>query len=541
MTLAELIVTEARERGLHHIFGLPGGGSPLDMMEAGRQLGIDFVSVAHESSAAIMAAYYGLMKDTAGLALAVKGVGAGNLAAGAANAYFERVPVVCLCESAPTQVTQPELVQTCDHAGLFGSVTKYQATLNAQEGNTAVQQAVFHATDGRPGPVLLNLPSDLGLAECAAPLPGQASPSPASPDATHLEAAGQFIAAARRPLIIAGADIVRTGTTAELATLVDNIQAAVLVNMDARGVFPESHGRWAGVLVGTYGPNIIESAMLSQADAVLLIGADAMMSHVPWPSELPTCELVARSSYHTLTPAPQVRVDGDLKITLQGLSNLIQPGFPVDQIQATRQQILQYFKRPEQAQLAVQDLIEIVHELMPAEGILFSETGILICALEHLYRVERPRTYYGTAGGRTMGLMLPAVLGAKLSAPATPMVGFGADGSLLMRLGELETFARTGVAVPLVIVNDQALGTMKSRQKSRGMPQFSLDLHSVNFAQIAAACGLRSTAVETPEQFRTALKEAMQADRTTLIDARVDAAAYQESFGPMIGVLPEGD
>ena len=99
MKLAELIITEARERGLRHFFGLPGGGSPLDMMEAGRQLDVSFVSVAHESSAAIMAAYYGLMKNTAGLALSVKGIGAGNLAGGAANAYFERMPVVCLCES----------------------------------------------------------------------------------------------------------------------------------------------------------------------------------------------------------------------------------------------------------------------------------------------------------------------------------------------------------------------------------------------------------------------------------------------------------
>ena len=88
MQLAELIITEARGRGLRHFFGLPGGGSPLDMMEAGRRLGVSFVSVAHESSAAIMAAYYGLMQNTAGLALSVKGIGAGNLAGGAVNAIL---------------------------------------------------------------------------------------------------------------------------------------------------------------------------------------------------------------------------------------------------------------------------------------------------------------------------------------------------------------------------------------------------------------------------------------------------------------------
>ena len=128
-----------------------------------------------------------------------------------------------------------------------------------------------------------------------------------------------------------------------------------------------------------------------------------------------------------------------------------------------------------------------------------------------------------------MGLMIPAALGAKLARPDVPMLGLGADGSLLMRLGELEVFARTGVAMPLVI--------MKSRQKSRGLPDYALDLHPVEFANVAAACGLLGVTVHTPEQFETALTQAMAAPKTTLIDARVDAQIYQDSFGPTISVL----
>jgi acetolactate synthase-1/2/3 large subunit len=537
MKLAELIMAEARERGLRHFFGLPGGGSPLDMMEAGRQFGVDFVSVAHESSAGIAAAYYGLVQDTAGLALAVKGLGAGNLAGGAANAYFERAPVVCLCETSPNSVTQAEMVQHCDHAHLFGAVTKYQATLAPEDASATVQQAVFSATDGRPGPVLLNLPSDLGTAECGDPLPSQSAPAASPPDPAQLAAAGEFIQSLQKPLVIAGADVIRAGATAELLTLVESIGAAVLVNMDARGVFPESHSHWVGVLMGNYIPNIIEGEIMSQADGVLLVGADAMMTHVPWNSDLPTCELVARPEYETLSSAPKVRVNGDLKAALQSLSTHAQPGFSADQTEAARQQILQHFKRPGQARFAAQDIIEITRALLPEEGFLFSETGIYITMLERLWPVERPGIYWGTAGGRTMGLTVPAILGAKLARPDVPMVGLGADGSLLMRLGELEVFGRTGVAVPLVIINDQSLGTMKSRQKSRGMPEYGLDLHGVDFAAIATACGLYGATVDTPEQFEQALKEALQADRTTLIDARVDAQAYQDSFAATIGVV----
>ena len=136
-----------------------------------------------------------------------------------------------------------------------------------------------------------------------------------------------------------------------------------------------------------------------------------------------------------------------------------------------------------------------------------------------------------------MGLMIPAALGARLAEPERPMIGLGADGSALMRLGELEVFARTKTVVPLVLIDDQALGTMKSRQKSRKLPDYGLDLHSVDFSAIAKACGLRGVTVDTPEAFRRELRLAMEADRATVIDARVDPAAYQDSFGPTIGVL----
>ena len=129
MTLADLIVAEAAQRGLRHFFGLPGSGSPMDMMDAGRRMGVEFVTVAHESSAAIMAAYNGMMHGTAGLALAIKGVGAGNLAAGAVNAYFERMPVVCVCECSPASVKQREMIQHCNHRGLFGAVAKVSGRL----------------------------------------------------------------------------------------------------------------------------------------------------------------------------------------------------------------------------------------------------------------------------------------------------------------------------------------------------------------------------------------------------------------------------
>ena len=537
MTLAEAIMAEAHERGLRHFFGIPGGGAPLDLIEAGRKKGVSFVNMSHESSAAITAAYYGSLRNTAGLAMTIRGVGAANLAGGIANVHFERLPVVAVCESAPGSMAHRESTQNCDQKAVFDGIVKYQSVLEPETAQGSIREAFLQAEDGRPGPAILHIPSDLGGQTVLAPPAVRASASPPVPDPVALASLKQFLDTKRRPVIMAGADLARAGASEELRALVEAIGAAVLVTMDARGVFPESHPLWAGVFLGLFNPNVIETRALDQADVVLLAGVDAMMTHALWKSGLPTCELVARPEYPTLSASPVTRINGDLKSSLRALLPSPRAGFSEGEVQGLRRGILEYFKRPPQARFAAQDIIEITREILPPDGILLSETGAFICMLEHLWPVERLGTYYGTSGGRTMGLMIPAALGARLAEPERPMIGLGADGSALMRLGELEVFARTKTIVPLVLIDDQALGTMKSRQKSRKLPDCGLDLHSVDFSAIANACGLRGVTVDTPEAFRRELRLAMEADRTTVIDARVDPAAYHASFGPTIGVL----
>ncbi len=539
MQVSELIVREARERGLNHYFGIPGGGLPLDIMDWGRRLGLDFVAVAHESSAAIMAAYYGLMRETAGLALAVRGVGAGNLAGGAVNAHFERVPVICCCESSPVSTGHLELVCQCSHGKLFEAVVKSQYTLSVDTARGSLRSAFFQAFDGRPGPVLLDVPTDLATA----PVPGPVldpleAPPPSLPDESELRVLSELLSKSRRPVILAGQDVIRAGACGVLRALVEAVGAAVLVQMDAHGVFPESHPLWAGTFVGHQIPNTVEGELAPQADLALLIGCDSLTSDKKWDSAAPACELVQRAEYESLAARPRLRIDGDLTVSL---SRLLPPsprvGFPPADVEKTRERVLRHFRRPASARLAAQDIIEITRTQMPDDGLLVSETGIFILMLHHLYPVDRPGSHLCTAGGRTMGLMLPAILGAKLAQPDRPMIGIGADGSTLMRLGELEVFARTGVRVPLVILNDHALGTMKSRQQSRGMEDYGLDLHPIDLAAVARASGLAGVVVRTPEEYERELKKALVADTTTLIDARVDPQAYQDSFAATIGIV----
>ncbi len=539
MQLSELIVREARERGLNHYFGIPGSGLPLDIMDWGRRLDLDFVTVAHESSAAIMAAYNGLMRETAGLALAVRGVGAGNLVGGAVNAYFERVPVVCCCERSPLSTGHLELVCHCSHEGLFSPVVMSKQTVGLDTAREDLRTAFFQACNGRPGPVLLDVPADLATGSVAGPALDPPEVPPAIlPDESQLRVLKELLSESGRPVILAGQDVIRAGACDALRSLVEAVGAAVLVQMDAHGVFPESHPLWAGTFVGHQIPNTVEGELAPQADLALLVGCDSIASDKKWDSAAPACELVQRAEYESLAARPRLRIDGDLTVSLRRLlPPSPRPGFPPADVEKTRERVLRHFRRPGSARLAAQDIIEITRTQMPSDGLLVSETGIFILMLHHLYPVDRPGSHLCTAGGRTMGLMLPAILGAKLARPDRPMIGIGADGSTLMRLGELEVFARTGVRVPLVILNDHALGTMKSRQQSRGMEDYGLDLHPIDLAAVARASGLAGVVVRSPEEYERELRKALVADTTTLIDARVNPQSYQDSFAATIGIV----
>ena len=205
-----------------------------------------------------------------------------------------------------------------------------------------------------------------------------------------------------------------------------------------------------------------EGILLETADAVLVVGADTLQREGTFNGTAhlagkPLCEVCVQQDFQTLSSDPTLRVDGDLSGLLMGASKLVtaRAGFAVPELEAYRAKVRElYFPRPK-VTFALHDILEVSRRLLPDNGVAFGETGIAVIFLETLWPVYSPNTFFGTAGGRTMGLTIPAILGAKLARPDLPMIGFCGDGSTLMRLGELELFSRLNIAVPLVIINDQ--------------------------------------------------------------------------------------
>lgn len=538
MNFADLLIHDAKQRGLDHFFGIPGSGFPMDAMESGKKLGVDFIHVAHESTAAIAAGYYGEQKNTAGLALAVKGVGAANLVGGATNVFFERKPLLCVCEAGPEKQLI-DLVQVIDHFKLFGSICSYQTNIRSKTAREQLKTAVTSATSERPRVSLINIPSDYEDEDCGLLPDYKKIEKKIKVNNSKLKEISTRISKSKFPLFLVGTDVKRDDAIDELIYFVEKIGGAVLVNMDSRGVFPENHKRWAGVFTGNYEPETIEGEIESEADLIILIGADSMMTHIPWTFNNTTIEIASRPEYNSTSNNPEFRINGNLKSLLNIISDITphSKGFSLKKIDDIKKNVLRYFVRDTKAIFTVQDIIESIKILTPKDITLITETGAFVRFFEYLWPVNSYGSYLGSSGGRTMGLTIPASIGFGLANPEKPKIGIGADGSTLMRLGELEVFSRNKINMPLIVINDMALGTMISRQKSRGFNPHGLNFEPVDFAKIAKSVGLNGITVNTPEKFHLALKTALSTQKTTLIDARVDQQSYWDGFALSIGAI----
>ena len=539
MNLSKLFMKITKEMGNNHFFGIPGSGVPLDLMDNGREIGVNFVNVAHESSAAIAAGTYGLVNKTAGLALAVKGVGAANLVGGIANAYFERLPVVCVCETTPNYSYENEMVQHTDHKKMMGTLTKMMTTISTDNPSKTILDSYNIASSDIEGPVLIDFPSDIGLADIKESIYEKKNNNYKKVNEDLNKKIINIINSSKKPLVVVGDGVRKSEAIKELLIFVKKINPAVLSSMKARGVYNENEQNWLGVMTDfNENQNTHTGSVISKSDLIINIGVDQMMTHAPWPKgKKDIIEIVSSNQEKTISNDPLITYAGDIKEILNNITTEVKNnGWGNEELKDINNNLLDRFTRPPDARFTAHDIFDICKDVLPENSNVYTETGAHIRLMEQTWKFDQPLKFFGTSGGRTMGLMIPSFIGGVLGTNNdVPSIGIGADGSTLMRLGEFETINRAKIKWPLVIINDGALGTMKYRQGFRGYKDYGLDLTMVDFSKTAKSCGLNGETVDSPEDFKKVLINSLKKEKTVVIDARIDPDAYQDNFGGTIG------
>jgi acetolactate synthase-1/2/3 large subunit len=511
--LAQVAARALAEAGADVLFGLPGGGSNLEIIGAAETAGLKFVLTHGESAAAMMAGVYGELTGRPAGCVVTRGPGAASSVNGVAQALLDRQPVLLLTDAVPAADISRVSHQRLDHRALFAPVTKGTGVLGAGDPAQVMRDALSIATLQPQGPVHLDID----------PTATSHSPRRTAPFAGgSMAAITTALAAARKPVVVIG--VGARHEAAAIRALLAGTSIPVLQTYKAKGTIPDSSVHAAGLLTGA----TIEAPVLRAADVIITIGLDAV-ELIPgsWPYQAP---VLALSSWPEETSAgrPAATVVGPLAELITGLGRLPDgwdPGFA----QRERQRGLQVILSGPAADtgLAPWEVVQELRSIAPPGSVATVDAGAHMLVAMPLWFTENPGEVLVSSGLATMGFALPAAIAASLVKPGVRVFCLVGDGGLGMVLGELETAARLRLPLTIAVFNDSSLSLIKIKQRASGHGgSGAVSYGPTDFAGIASACGIRSARVTSRQGLRDAARRSLEVAGPVLLDVLVDASGY---------------
>jgi len=525
---AAAIASALHAAGVARVYGVPGGGSSLDLIEAAKARGIPFVLARQETAAVIMAATEAELSHRPGAALVTRGPGVGNAANGMAHASLDRAPVLLIADGFPARERAFANHQYFDHAAMLAPVSK--AAARATEVGCAVGAMTAMLLDtalAAPcGPTLLEVSGNVAREAAEAP-PDRALAPPPPPGGEALAAARTQLAKARKPVLILGLEATEPAACAAARRLAERLGCPTLVTYKAKGVMADPHPLFAGVFTG----GVAEAAVVADADLILLAGADPVeFIAQPWRYAAPVIDCgTAPRPLHYRTPS--FGLYGALAPTLAALAAAaVRSDWTDTAIASHRTAWLSALSNPPGNRgVSPQAVVALTQEACRRAG---RDPRVSVDAGAHMFpattfwQAERPGDLLISNGLATMGFALPAGIAAALHDPGRGAVAFTGDGGLLMALGELATAVALGVNLTIVVFNDATLSLIDIKKGERDLPAAALDWPEADFAKVMQALGGLGLKAADDTGAAEALAKALTHRGPALVDIRVDPGSY---------------
>ncbi len=538
MNAAERCAAFLGGRGVRRAFGIPGSEA-IELLEAMRRHGVDYVLTHHEAAAGFMAQATAQLTGVPGVAIVTRGPGAMNLYPAAATAQLDRRPFVAIsADHPPAEMAGPrETHQRLPLVDMFGAVTKWAGRLSAEALDAQMAESWACALSPRPGPVYWSFPA----AEVEREVRGNEPPSPHPPprgigDAPRaLDRVADRVRAARRPLLTIGVGVQhRPELASQLVALAERLGCPAIVTPQAKGWFPESHPLFAGTF-GMYRDEMLH-ALMEEADLILAVGLDGVDLFKRWRTTTPVVS-VAEAGADDPTFRPVVASDGDLAVQIDELIGVARPGdWSTRAARAARDAVAELLvprgaNAPDGdgTRMPPQAAVEELRRAFPSDGILAVDVGSHKIVVVQGWRAERPNTFLCSNGLSPMGTGLPFAVAAALARPDLPVACVLGDGGFLMYAGELETVARLRLPIVLLLMVDDAMTSIRVKQLRRGYPTTGTDFSRPDYGAIAAGFGFGHARVADRRACRAALTRALGAGRPFLVEAVVDPAEYDNT------------
>lgn len=543
---AEALVRCLVEEGVRYVFGIPGDQcSPITdaIHRLGGKSGIKFVTTRHEQAAAHMADAWARVTGEPGVCLATVGPGVADLVPGVYAAYADSVPVIVLGAQNQTWRCYPEhgSMQALDQIPLMAPITKWQAMVNDVRRMThLVQMAFRQATSGCPGPVYLDLPSNV-LCEkidtdlCPIMPPARYRPmAPPIADPTMIERAADMLVEAESPLIHPGSGVLRSGAWSEVIELAEYLSAPVTTSLSGRGIIPEDHPL---CLIPSASGAIQAQA---NADVVLLVGSRLgdtdFWGRPPIWGEVNKQRFIQidiEAKNIALNRPVDLSLLGDAKATLRALHEAIRKraarrsGHPhLSDARREQERWIEGWNEganSQQVPIHPLRLMREVREFFQRGATLAQDGGNTAVWSFYQNRIYEPRSFLWAADSGQLGSGVPYAIGAKLARPDRVVFCVTGDGSFGFNALEMETARREGTPIVVVVANDRAWGMIKGGQKLVYKERYcGVDLSDARYDKLAEALGCYGERVTEPDQIRPALERAMAAGIPAVLDVIVD-------------------
>jgi acetolactate synthase-1/2/3 large subunit len=548
MTGSRLFAEVLQGYGVTHVFYLPA--IMLNGLAEMEDMPIRRIMTHGEKSAAYMADGYARASGRPGVCLAQQ-IGASNLAAGLRDAYMACSPLIAITGGHTPAARYRNAYQEVEDFSQFDAVTKLNARVDdVTRLPDLMRQAFRAATSGAPRPVHLQLSGLHGQvadtkAELQPLVESQFSRVPAfrpEPEPGRVREAAALLAHAKNPIVVAGGGVTSSQAAAEVVALAEKLQIPVATSLNAKATIADAHPLAVGV-AGTYSRACANRAV-SEADLVFFVGSHTGgQLTVNW--SIPA----------TGTPVIQLDIDplelgrnypnsvallGDARVTLQRLIEVVQPRPPqAAQAWTGRVQQLVAEWRAETAAMRDSDAVPMrpericreISEALPPDAVLVSDTGHSGIWTGTMIELKHPGQRYIRCAG-SMGWGFPGAIGVKCALPDNPVLCFTGDGAFYYHIAELETAARFGINLVVVVNNNGAINQEIPLWKNAydggesRRPDELWRFHGVDFAKVAESFGCAGMRVEQPDQLQDAIRRAFAMKRPVVIDAVSDTFAF---------------
>jgi acetolactate synthase-1/2/3 large subunit len=532
-TLARAVAETLASCGVTRMFGVPGGGSSLDLIDAGAACGIEFVLCRTETAAAIMASVTGEITGVPGVVLTGIGPGAASVVNGVAYASLERAPLVVFTDTHEAGAVAPPH-QIFDQRALFRPISKAQVRLSPEGGVREISRLLDLAVTWPRGPVHV----DLSAGDAGARIPATKSspetpavPPRAGPLPEDIARAAAMIRAAKRPAVIAGLEVRDDAASSAVRALVAKLRAPAMATYKAKGAINDRDPLTMGMFTSAKS----DSVLLAAADLVILAGVDPVeMIPGPWRTDAGTVVL-ARSPGLAYPFRPDAEVVGPVEVSAAALADgAVRAGWHPDEVARIRDAIRGAGRVAAKGRTA-DEVVEAVQAAAPAGVRCAVDAGAHMFSAMGCWRADAPHGVLKSSGLSTMGFALPAALAAWLVEPGRRTVALTGDGGMMMCLGELSTASRLGAKTTVVVLNDAALSLIDIKQQRQQRPPLGVRTPRADFAAAARGMGCAAWTVGETDSLEDALKAAFAVDGPALVDVAVDPGGYRDQLAGLRG------